>query len=99
MSPTLDTAKDDWADVHEIGGFVLKRTSYFCPEQYDVYSDGKQVGYMRLRHGYFSVRVPNSGGVEVYSGHPKGDGGFLPEEREAYLRAGLYAIAIGYLAA
>lgn len=36
-----------------------------CPEQYDVYEDNKIVGYIRLRHGYFSVRCPDSSGQTV----------------------------------
>ncbi len=37
-----------------------------CPEQYDVYIDGKQVAYVRLRWGGLRVTVPGVGGEEVY---------------------------------
>jgi hypothetical protein len=41
-------------------------TCYACPEQYDVYIDGKQVAYVRLRWGCLRVTVPDVGGVLVY---------------------------------
>lgn len=34
---------------------TFERTSLACPEQYDIYSEGEQVGYMRLRHGFLYV--------------------------------------------
>lgn len=42
--------------------FILEQTCYAYPEQYDVFLDGKQVGYLRLRHGYFRCDYPNCGG-------------------------------------
>lgn len=38
-----------------IDGLCFKQTCFACPEQYDVYQDDKQVGYVRLRHGYLSL--------------------------------------------
>ena len=39
-----------------------------CPEQYDVFdSEGKQVGYLRLRYGGFRADYPDCGGDTVYS--------------------------------
>lgn len=63
-----------------------------CPEQYDAYVGDELVGYLRLRHGYFSVRCPDPSGYEVYSAHPRGDGIFESGERETYLRFGVQAI-------
>lgn len=41
---------------------TLVRTCGACPEQYDVKSaDGSQVGYIRLRHGYFRVDAEPQG--------------------------------------
>ena len=38
----------------------FEETSSACPEQYDVFKGGKQVGYIRLRHGVLSCRYPKS---------------------------------------
>ena len=72
----------------------LTQTCGACPEQYDAYDpDGKQVGYLRLRHGYFSVDMPDAGGTEVYGACPQGDGIFDPDERDGYLRTARERIA------
>lgn len=71
----------------------LIRTCHACPEQYDVKLDGKQVGYLRLRHGSFTAEYPDCGGRLVYQANPKGDGIFESEERDLYLRKALEAIA------
>lgn len=64
-----------------------------CPEQYDAFLGEKLVGYLRLRHGFFSVRTiisPDDDnpvlGDTVYSAAPKGDGVFESDERKKYLR-------------
>ena len=38
-----------------------------CPEQYDVFKDNKQVGYVRLRWGHLRAEYPDVCGEEVYS--------------------------------
>lgn len=60
-----------------------------CPEQYDVFLKDVQVGYLRLRHGYFRVDCPdfNEGSETVYE-HSFDDGYqgvFATEEREHFL--------------
>lgn len=70
----------------------LVQTCGACPEQYDAFIDGELVGYLRLRHGYFTVQYPNVSGELVYSAEPKGDGIFEYEEREGYLAAARLAI-------
>lgn len=65
----------------------LVKTCEACPEQYDAFIGDKLVGYLRLRHGYFTVQYPNSSGEVVYEAEPKGDGLFEDEEREGYLAA------------
>lgn len=75
----------------EIEGFKLVNTCYACPEQYDVFKGERQVGYLRLRHGFFTADYPDVGGREVYGAQPEGDGLFAnAQERETHLR---YAIA------
>jgi hypothetical protein len=75
-----------------IGPFKLIETCGACPEQYDVFKGKQQVGYLRLRHGYFRVDVPNCGGETVYEAHPRGDGMFEPDERDFYLYKAVKAI-------
>ena len=42
----------------EINGYLLVMTCECCPEQYDVYKNDEKVGYLRLRHGVFTVDCP-----------------------------------------
>lgn len=72
---------------------TLVQTCEACPEQYDAILDGKQVGYLRLRHGIFYVTCPDVGGEVVYQVCPKGHGEFADDEREDYLRSAIQAIA------
>jgi hypothetical protein len=66
-------------------GLELKMTCGACPEQYDVFKDGKQVAYYRLRHGEFRVDYPECGGETIYEAEPSGDGIFYDNERLVYL--------------
>ncbi len=78
----------------EIEGITLLRTCYACPEQYDAKdSEGRQCGYLRLRHGGFAVWYPDVGeGRVIYRAEPRGDGIFEDDEREHYLTAAVRAI-------
>lgn len=77
----------------EIDGYDLRMTCMACPEQYDVFRGGSQVGYLRLRHGRFAADVPDAGRRTVYQSYPVGDGIFDNEvERENELRAAIRAI-------
>jgi hypothetical protein len=58
----------------KINGVELKRTCHACPEQYDACMNGKAVGYLRLRHGHFTVSCPKAQGEMVHEATPKGDG-------------------------
>lgn len=73
----------------------LVRTCGACPEQYDAFDDdngGEQVGYLRLRNGYFYVQCPGSGGATVYETSTTGDGCFDEGERDYHLRFAVAAI-------
>ena len=70
----------------------LHRTSIACPEQYDAYLNDKQVGYLRLRHGSFTVECPDVGKTMVFEGCPLGDGCFIDGERDYYLKCAVKAI-------
>ena len=78
--------------IMDINGYKLKLTCSACPEQYDVFKDDKIVGYLRLRHGHFSVEYPDCGGELVYEAQPKGDGIFEDDERDKYLTNAINAI-------
>lgn len=45
----------------------FEQTCGACPEQYDVFDNGRKVGYVRLRHGHLYAAVPDVGGDIVYS--------------------------------
>jgi len=72
----------------KIDGITLKLTCESCPEQYDAFNDKNElVGYLRVRHGYFTVNYPNVSGKQVFSSEIDGDGNFSNErEREVYLK-------------
>ncbi|CAH1660742.1 MULTISPECIES: hypothetical protein [unclassified Chelatococcus] len=76
-----------------VEGCHLKLTCWACPEQYDVFRDGIQVGYLRLRHGYFEACVPDENGDTVYEASPNGDGRFDDDERGRFLHEAVAAIA------
>lgn len=75
-----------------ICGYDVRLTCSACPEQYDVFWESAQVGYLRLRHGSFRADCPVCGGETVFEGEPMGDGAFEPEERLPFLTAAVAAI-------
>lgn len=77
-----------------IGRYRLICTCGACPEQYDVYDEvtKKQVGYLRLRHGYFRADLDDCGGETVYEAETNGDGIFDEDERMPQLHAAIAAI-------
>ena len=65
------------------------------PEQYDAFYQGKQVGYLRLRHGCFSVEYPNAGGERIYyAENLNADGCFDDDERAHFLNIARQVIAM-----
>lgn len=83
----------EWPQDLEINGYKLVLTCPACPEQYDVFdNDGKKMGYLRLRHGWFRADAPVCGGDTVYESHPNGDGIFDDDEREPELTKAVEAI-------
>jgi hypothetical protein len=70
----------------------LYKTCSACPEQYDAFVDGNRYcGYLRLRHGRFTVDDAN--GNQLLVAYPEGDGLFDSDERESYLEQARQAIA------
>ena len=75
-------------------GLELVKTCMACPEQYDVFKDGKQVAYYRLRHGEFMVDIPDCGGETIYESEPSGDGIFDSDERLNHLTKAMRAVLV-----
>jgi hypothetical protein len=99
MSQTLinllsNISKDLWPslpDERYILGCKLVLTCGACPEQYDVFFEEQEIGYLRLRHGrFYAEYVPTE--EIVYVDHPKGDGIFDDDEREEELTKAVKAI-------
>jgi uncharacterized protein YbbK (DUF523 family) len=69
-------------------------TSCACPEQYEVFDEKTrdQIGYLRLRHGWFRADTPSCGGETVYEANPHGDGVFDEDARMGYLTDAVKAI-------
>lgn len=68
----------------EFHGCLLKRTCNSHPEQYDVFLGETEIGYLRLRHGLFTVDyIPDK--KEILRSFPRGDGEFIDDERYEYL--------------
>ena len=70
----------------------LVRTCVACPEQYDAFLGEEKVGYLRLRHGSFTVHVPDWDGELVLETCPHGDSEFEDWERDVHLGAAKAAI-------
>lgn len=78
--------------LYDSNGLELIMTCGACPEQYDVFKDGEQVGYLRLRHGEFRVDFPDCGDETIYEASPNGDGIFDDNERLIYMNNAMKAI-------
>ncbi len=73
----------------------LVQTCGATPEQYDAFDrTGKPAGYLRLRHGHFTVSFPDVDGELLYEAYPCGDGAFADDERLYYLRQAILAIRL-----
>ncbi|MFH3804336.1 hypothetical protein ACWPO4_08415 [Acinetobacter nosocomialis] len=71
----------------------LIKTCDESPEQYDAFFQGKQIGYLRLRHGEFRVDYPDCGDETIYQSQEMlGDGKFEDSEREYFLMKAKKAI-------
>lgn len=71
----------------EYEGVRFVRTSYACPEQYDVFDGDEQVGYVRLRRGTFSVSIPDANGRDIFTDRPADSDGVFETwvQRDEYL--------------
>lgn len=77
-----------------VSGCTLVLTCGACPEQYDVFFEDFQIGYLRLRHGSFRADYPDYMGVSVYQAYPKGDGCFDDDERMFFLKEAVDSLLV-----
>jgi predicted acetyltransferase len=92
----IDVEVKQFADITQKwaeNNLDLRLTCSACPEQYEVYRNEVQVGYIRLRHGKFTVQTEVMGEI-MYQAEPIGDGIFEPHEREHYLDEAMKAILL-----
>ncbi len=70
-------------------GIDLMQTCGGCPESYNAFKDGMYIGYLHLRHGFFTVDYEPGGynPQRIWTIKTKGDGIFEYEEREHHLKA------------
>lgn len=78
--------------LYRKNGLDLIMTCSACPEQYDVFKDGIQVAYYRLRHGEFRVDYKECGGETIYETQVNGDGIFDDNERLYNLTKAMRAV-------
>lgn len=92
---------DFWKSVSVdiiIDGYRLVMTCTGCPEQYEVLdSQGNEVAYLRLRHGHYTVSVPDFRGEVIYEAFPQGGGMFDDDERLKYLEESIKHIQRYYI--
>lgn len=68
-------------------GVEFYRTCIACPEQYDAWFEGTQIGYVRLRHGTLRADYRDYMGDTVYSstiGDGVWQGCFTDDEERCY---------------
>lgn len=77
---------------------ILTRTCTAFPEQYDAFDSGwNLIGYLRIRHGLFTVEAPDVGGTVVYETMTSsGAGCFNDEERSTFLDRAKVALSDFY---
>ena len=79
-------------------GIDLVQTCGGCPEAYNAYSNGIYIGYLRLRHGTFTVDYEVNGADPelIWEVHPTGDGIFVADERQRYLETACLLLSVAH---
>ncbi len=92
-SETSDKFDDFYPPEEYTHDGITLRGGGICPEQYNAFNKyGNLVGYLRLRHGEFTVACPDVGGELVLIDNPQGDGVFDDDERTEWLNKAIAAI-------
>jgi hypothetical protein len=94
-SNSFDIQRHQFALIEKLftrNGLKIEMTCSACPEQYDVFKDGRQVGYFRLRHGEFRVDYPECMEETIFEAQPNGDGIFHNDERLNYMAKAMRAL-------
>ena len=94
---TYSRSSPDNAHILEIAvhgkTYRLIQTSIAAPEQYDVFLNGLEVGYIRLRHGKLRADYTAGATETVYAyADPQGSDDFFEDARERYLTQAVSAI-------
>lgn len=77
----------------KIDEFDIVETCSACPEQYEIYTENKLVGTMRLRHGLFTAQLFDCEEY-VYQASPNGDGCFSTDERDYFLKEAINSVRL-----
>jgi hypothetical protein len=81
LFPVSDTPNDIIIRKGTHTDYRLVLSCPVCPEAWDVFLGDREVGYLRLRHGYFSARFPDCYGKVVFeTTEIQGDGCFADEK-------------------
>ena len=82
--------------VIKVSEFELRMTSYHYPEQYDIYRDDVNVGYVSAEDGWIYAYCPAAGTEEVYTARIHGKSALDKRERGPELLKALDGVR-GYL--
>ncbi len=94
ITPATAEANVLLRSFHHTSHIRLVQTCGACPEQYDAFHGDRKVGYLRLRHGHFTVSCPDTDGDIVYFADTRGDGCFADaQEKGIHLAKAKGAIA------
>jgi hypothetical protein len=69
-----------------IEDITIECRSISNPEEYEALLNGKQIGYLRLQDGHFTVKYGVSSGTLVWESFPEGNNEFTAQERPLYLK-------------
>lgn len=81
---------------YSFNGIDLVQTCGACPESYNAFSDGTSIGYLRLRHGNFTVdyEVGGNDPKRIWTVKVEGDGIFSLDEREDCLQPACHLLSV-----
>jgi hypothetical protein len=69
-----------------IEDITIERRSISNPEEYEALLNGKQIGYLRLQDGHFTVKYGMPSGTLIWESFPEGKDALTEHERPLYLK-------------